>query len=82
MFLLIHPSHHHHWDNSNDPTGNDPTGDGYRQKVYLLEDILKDVTCGHNVVSTVYAQAYSFHRKLEGGAREMNPLGELEVCGT
>ena len=55
--------HHHLWQRS-------------AEDKYLLADVLADVDCGHNIVSTVYLQARSMHRA--GGPEELRPVGETE----
>jgi predicted TIM-barrel fold metal-dependent hydrolase len=68
--LPIIDAHHHLWDHGRDGF--------WRQKAYLIDDILRDVNCGHNIISTVYVQAGSFHRSF--GPAELMPLGEVEYC--
>src|ERR1700691_5527364 len=46
--LPIIDPHHHLWDRP-----------GWR---YLLDDLLRDTSSGHNVVATVFAQASSMYR--------------------
>ena len=43
---------------------------------YLLEDLVADVTTGHNVLSTVFIQCGSAYR--QDGPAEMKPVGETE----
>ena len=43
---------------------------------YLLEDLVADVTTGHNVRSTVFIQCGSAYRK--DGPEELRPVGETE----
>src|SRR5215212_285725 len=45
---------------------------------YLAEDLLADVTAGHNIVATVYCEAQSFVRRR--GPEWMRPLGEVEFA--
>ena len=60
---IIDP-HHHLWDRS-----------GER---YLLEDIVADVTSGHNVIATVYVDCRSMYRK--NGPEAFQPVGEVEFA--
>jgi predicted TIM-barrel fold metal-dependent hydrolase len=60
--LTICDPHHHLWD--------------YPQNRYLLDDLLKDVSGGHNVAATVFVECVSMYRK--GGPPEMRPIGETE----
>jgi len=43
---------------------------------YLLEDLVADVTTGHNVLSTVFIQCGSAYRK--DGPEELRPVGETD----
>lgn len=60
--LPIIDPHHHLWH--------------ARPDRYLLEDLVADVTTGHNVRSTVFIQCGSAHRK--DGPPELRPVGETE----
>ena len=60
--LPICDAHHHLWER---PPGG-----------YLLDDLLKDLRSGHNVVSTVAIECHYGYRK-EGPA-ELQPVGETE----
>src|SRR5713101_910038 len=60
--LPIIDPHHHLWDRP-----------GWR---YLLDDLLRDVGSGHNIVATVFVQARAMYR--ESGPDEMRPVGETE----
>jgi predicted TIM-barrel fold metal-dependent hydrolase len=60
--LPICDPHHHLWDH---PTSR-----------YLLDEILVDVGCGHNVVNTVFVECNSMYRA--DGPDEMKPVGETE----
>jgi predicted TIM-barrel fold metal-dependent hydrolase len=60
--LPIVDPHHHLWDRP-----------GWR---YLLDDILRDLNSGHNIVATVFVQARAMNR--DSGAEEMRPVGETE----
>lgn len=46
------------------------------ERRYLVNDLLADMNSGHNIVATVYVQAYSMYR--ETGPVEMRPVGETE----
>src|ERR1700732_1836396 len=61
--LPIIDPHHHLWDRP-----------GWR---YLLDDLLLDVSSGHNILATVFVQARAMYR--ETGPVEMRPGGETEV---
>src|SRR5213082_4114887 len=43
---------------------------------YLLHELVADVTCGHNVRSTVFIEARAMYRP--DGPAEMRPVGEVE----
>jgi predicted TIM-barrel fold metal-dependent hydrolase len=60
--LPIVDPHHHLWDRP-----------GWR---YLLDELLVDLTSGHNVVATVFVQCRSMHRG--DGPEELRPVGETE----
>jgi L-fuconolactonase len=60
--LPIIDPHHHLWDRA-----------GWR---YLLDDLLLDVSGGHNILATVFVQARAMYR--ETGPLEMRPVGETE----
>ena len=60
--LPIIDPHHHLWDRP-----------GWR---YLLDDLLLDVSSGHNILATVFVQARAMYR--ETGPVEMRPVGETE----
>src|SRR5947209_713203 len=60
--LPIVDPHHHLWDRP-----------GWR---YLLDDLLLDVSSGHNILATVFVQARAMYR--ETGPVEMRPVGETE----
>ena len=56
--------HHHLWDR-----------DGQH---YLLDDIVKDVESGHNIVATVYVDCRSMYRA--HGPEAFRPVGEIEFA--
>jgi predicted TIM-barrel fold metal-dependent hydrolase len=60
--LPIVDPHHHLWDRPD-----------WR---YLLDDLLRDVDSGHNIVATVFVQARAMYRA--SGPEEMRPVGETE----
>lgn len=66
--LPICDPHHHLWDKRDVPQ--------WRDERYLLDEILADTNCGHNIVSTVYIECASMYRA--DGPPEMRPVGETE----
>ncbi len=60
--LPICDPHHHLWERP----GND----------YMLEDLLRDLRSGHNIVSTVFLECTSMYRT--DGPEHLKPLGETE----
>ena len=62
--LPIVDPHHHLW-----------LRPGWR---YLLDDLLADTNSGHNIIATVYVQAFSMYRA--SGSVEMRPVGEVEFA--
>jgi L-fuconolactonase len=60
--LPICDPHHHLWEHPN--------------QRYLLDELLKDTSSGHNIVSTVYVDCQSGYR--QSGLEEMRPVGETE----
>ncbi len=60
--LPICDPHHHLWDR-----------DGSR---YLLDELLADLNCGHNLVSTVFVECGSMYRA--SGPESLRPVGETE----
>jgi predicted TIM-barrel fold metal-dependent hydrolase len=64
--LKICDPHHHLW--------------GLRKDTimhrYLLDDLLEDIGCGHNVVSTVFVEAKAMYRA--DGPENMKSVGEIE----
>jgi L-fuconolactonase len=65
--IAICDPHHHFWDfrSARIP---------YQR--YLLHELVADVSCGHNVRSTVFIEARSMYRP--GGPVELRPVGEIE----
>ncbi|HEY7712756.1 MAG TPA: amidohydrolase, partial [Candidatus Entotheonella sp.] len=64
--LPICDPHHHLWDQRPDRV----------EPRYLIDEILADLTSGHNVVSTVFIQCGAMHRA--DGPEAMRPVGETE----
>jgi len=60
--LPICDAHHHLWDRPDDR--------------YLLDELLQDISSGHNIVSTVFIECESMYRK--DGPEEMKPIGQTE----
>ena len=60
--LPIVDPHHHLWHRP-----------GWR---YLLDELLADTNSGHNILATVFVQAFAMMRA--GGPAEMRPVGETE----
>ena len=60
--LPICDPHHHLWERP----GN----------IYMLDDLQRDLTAGHNIVSTVFLECSSMYR--EDGPEHLKPLGETE----
>jgi len=82
--LPIIDPHHHLWDVRRPedicglPKGFDEMVKGWRQKVYMLPELLNDVYSGHRVLYTVYIQVWSFHRA--DGPQAFRPVGEVEFA--
>ncbi len=64
--LPICDPHHHLWDHRPDRV----------EPRYLIDEILADITSGHNVVSTVFVQCGAMHKA--DGPEAMRPVGETE----
>ena len=60
--LPICDPHHHFWDTAD--------------VRYLLDDVLRDIGQGHNIVRTVFIECESMYRK--AGPEAMRPIGETE----
>jgi predicted TIM-barrel fold metal-dependent hydrolase len=65
--LPICDPHHHFWDFRTERIP-------YQR--YLLHELVADVTCGHNVRSTVFIEARAMYRA--DGPEELRPVGEVE----
>ena len=63
--LPICDPHHHLWH-----------GGPRNRERYLLDELLRDLGSGHNIVSTVFMDCVSMYRK--DGPVEMRPIGETE----
>jgi hypothetical protein len=61
--------HHHFWDFRTERLP-------YQR--YLLHELATDVTCGHNVRSTVFIEARAMYRA--DGPQELRPVGGGRVC--
>ncbi len=64
--LPIIDTHHHLWDHS-----------GYR---YLLPEFIADISGGHKIVATVYAECMSMYRADDHCAEQLRPVGEIEFA--
>ena len=64
--LPIVDPHHHLWDHPGDK--------------YYLNELLGDLTSGHNIVATVFLQCLSAYRS--SGPEEMRPVGETEFVAS
>ncbi|MGO7482892.1 amidohydrolase [Rhizobium ruizarguesonis] len=62
--LPIIDPHHHLWDHT-----------GAR---YMFDDLMADLNTGHNILATVYAQAYAMYRS--DGPEALRPIGEIEFA--
>lgn len=79
--LPIVDPHHHLWDRRALLPTLPPPRHGFEQVLrlaprYLLDELLADMTSGHNVVATVYMECGAFYRA--DGPPEMKPVGETE----
>lgn len=64
--LPICDPHHHLWDKTR----------VHVQPRYLLDEILEDVNCGHNIVSTVFIECGAMFKT--DGPEHLRPVGETE----
>ena len=62
--LAIVDTHHHFWLRPGDR--------------YLLDELLADLDCGHNIAATVFEECHAFYRA--DGPRHMSPVGEIEFA--
>ena len=60
--LIICDPHHHLW--------------GLPRGHYFLEELLADISGGHNIIQTVFIECRAMYRK--AGSKEMQPIGETE----
>jgi L-fuconolactonase len=80
--LPIIDPHHHLWDRTSLLGQLPAPRHGFEQVIrrvprYLLDELLADMGCGHNVVATVYMECGAFYRS--SGPAEMKPVGEIEA---
>ena len=78
--LPIVDPHHHLWDRSMAPPATGPehpftTAIKPAQR-YLLDELLKDTSSGHNIIGTVFLECGAFYRA--DGPAELKSLGETE----
>ena len=64
--LRIVDPHHHLWEFRPDRVAHR----------YLLDELLEDINCGHNVVATVFIECGAMYR--QGGRQELRVVGETE----
>jgi L-fuconolactonase len=80
--LPIIDPHHHLWDRRAAMAGvQGPPTHGFeamlrRVPLYLFEQLLADMTSGHNVIATVYMECGAFYRA--AGEAAFKPVGETE----
>ncbi|MGM0584407.1 MAG: amidohydrolase family protein [Pseudomonadota bacterium] len=77
--LPIIDPHHHLWDGRR--SAEDPPVHGFNRVIemsprYLLDEILADVSSGHNVIGTVFVECRAMYRA--GGDPDFAPVGETE----
>ena len=65
--LPIIDPHHHLWDKNDHH---------HVQPRYLLDEILEDIDCGHNIVATVFIECGAMFKK--EGAEHLRAVGETE----
>ena len=68
--LPIIDPHHHYWDKH-------PSRHFVSR--YMIEELAADVSCGHNIVSTVYMQSTTAGWARADGPEGMKPVGESEL---
>jgi L-fuconolactonase len=66
--LPIIDPHHHLW----------PGTESYQDGTYRLDEIAADVASGHNILATVYVDAYANYA--EDGPEEFRPVGETRYA--
>jgi L-fuconolactonase len=79
--LPIVDPHHHLWDRRGLPPATGPVRHGFENVMrlaprYLHDELLADLTRGHNVVATVFVQCGSMYRA--DGPAHLKPVGETE----
>ncbi len=80
--LPIIDPHHHLWDRRPvlhllpDPPAHPFQHVNHRSPLYLHDELLADMTSGHNVVATVFVECTSMYRA--DGPKQMKPVGETE----
>jgi predicted TIM-barrel fold metal-dependent hydrolase len=79
--LPIIDPHHHLWDRRGAPAPEGPPAHAFEALLrlsprYLLDELLADLTLGHNIIGTVYMECGSFYR--QGGDPAFRPVGETE----
>jgi L-fuconolactonase len=79
--LPIIDPHHHLWDHraraGRIPEGLHPFTDCMRRhSLYLLDELLTDISSGHNVQATIYMDCGQHYRR--DGLAELRPVGETE----
>jgi L-fuconolactonase len=79
--LPIVDPHHHLWDRRGLPPATGPVRHGFEnvlrlQPRYLHDELLADLTRGHNVVATVFVQCGAMYRA--NGPAHLKPVGETE----
>ncbi len=65
--LPIIDPHHHLWDKNTNH---------FVQPRYLLDEILEDINCGHNIVATVFIECGAMFKV--GGDEHLRAVGETE----
>jgi L-fuconolactonase len=79
--LPIVDPHHHLWDRRGLPPATGPVRHGFENVMrlaprYLHDELLADLTRGHNVIGTVFVQCGSMYRA--DGPAHLKPIGETE----
>jgi predicted TIM-barrel fold metal-dependent hydrolase len=74
--LPICDPHHHLWDHPDDTPENRVRASHRHVRHYLLNELLDDLTGGHNILQTVFIECHSMYRK--DGPAELRPIGETE----
>lgn len=74
--LPICDPHHHLWDYPDTLPEERVSLYARPMRHYLLNDLINDISGGHNIVKTVFIQCSSMYRK--DGPPELRPVGEIE----